>query len=84
MPAPDWPRFEAGDARPEAEAQDLARQMARVFSTGDGPRVLAHLRAMTLERCLGPDAKAKALRHLEGQRQLVLYIQSMVKRAERE
>jgi hypothetical protein len=44
---------------------------ARCFATPEGEKVLKHLRAVTLERVLGPDASASMLRHLEGQRQLV-------------
>ncbi|ANC92416.1 hypothetical protein A6A40_11175 [Azospirillum humicireducens] len=59
---------------------DPAPSFARCFSGGDGTRVLAVLRAMTLDRALGPDATEAALRHLEGQRQLVATILALVAR----
>ena len=58
----------------------LAPSFARCFGTEDGQRVLGHLRALTLERALGPDAPESMLRHLEGQRQLVLTVQSLIAR----
>lgn len=58
----------------------LARAAARVFSGCEGEWVLAHLKALTLDRCLGPDASDGALRALEGQRQLVLHLLSLAAR----
>jgi hypothetical protein len=63
---------------------DLARQAARVFGSGDGEALLGHLRDMTLDRCLGPDAGDSALRHLEGQRHLVLHLLGLVARGRAE
>lgn len=65
----------ADDAR-----QQLARAVARVFSGAEGEWVLAHLKALTLERCLGPDASDSMLRSLEGQRQLVHHILALAAR----
>jgi hypothetical protein len=59
---------------------DLARQTARLFASGDGQALLAHLKGLTLDRCLGPDSGDAALRHLEGQRHLVLHILSLAAR----
>ncbi len=53
---------------------------ARCFLSPDGRRVLDHLRALTLNRSAGPHASEALLRHLEGQRQLVLYIQALVRK----
>ncbi|RAU23818.1 hypothetical protein CU669_01640 [Paramagnetospirillum kuznetsovii] len=82
------PRLETGwtwfdpAARPTEDESGLtlARQTARLFATADGEAVLAHLREMTLDRCLGPDSGDAALRHLEGQRHLVLHLQTLVAR----
>lgn len=63
-----------------ASDADPAPSFARCFAGGDGARVLAVLRAMTLDRALGPDAPEAALRHLEGQRQLVATILALVAR----
>ncbi|MEI8393487.1 MAG: hypothetical protein WCF85_02045 [Rhodospirillaceae bacterium] len=61
-------------------SDELAPAFARCFGSGDGARVLGHLRALTLERSIGPEAPDTALRHLEGQRQLVLIIQALITR----
>ncbi|KAA0580444.1 hypothetical protein F1643_01385 [Azospirillum sp. INR13] len=63
-----------------AAGTDPAPSFARCFAGTDGARVLAVLRAMTLDRALGPDAPEAALRHLEGQRQLVATILALVAR----
>ena len=79
-----WDWLEApspADPNPAAAAErDPAPSFARCFAGGDGARVLAVLRAMTLDRALGPDAPEAALRHLEGQRLLVATILALVAR----
>jgi len=82
-----WDWFEA-DTPPDVPEtpgthqaeRDLALACARCFRGGDGEKVLAYLRAVTLERALGPNAPDVLLRHLEGQRQLVAHIAMLVKR----
>ena len=79
-PDPGWEWFErAAPARPD-DLAELSIAFARCFAGRHGERVLAHLRRLTQERHLGPDAGEAALRHLEGQRQLVAYIASLVRR----
>lgn len=79
-----WDWFETGTppVAPDALEADraLALAAARCFRGRDGERVLAYLRAMTLERALGPGAPDPLLRHLEGQRQLVAHLQALVER----
>ena len=76
--APGWAWLSAA---PEAAGgEELAAAFARCFTGADGNRVLQHLRAVTTERSLGPDAPDTALRHLEGQRQLVQAISALVAR----
>lgn len=58
--------------------EELARLAARCFRGRDGNRLIGHLRALTLERALGPAAPQAQLRHLEGQRQLVRYLEALV------
>lgn len=53
---------------------------ARCFATPEGEKVLKHLRTITLDRVLGPDASTPMLRHLEGQRQLVSSMAAWVER----
>lgn len=61
-------------------AQEVEIAFARCFSREDGARVLNHLHAITLDRALGPDADDRALRHLEGQRALVLHLKTLIER----
>ena len=75
---PGWAWLSA--APTAAGGDDLAAAFARCFTGHDGNRVLQHLRAVTTERSLGPDAPDSALRHLEGQRQLVQAIGALVAR----
>jgi len=70
----------ADDDEADADARLLAVSFARCFAGAEGARALAHLRAMTVERSLGPDATEAALRHLEGQRQLVAYLAALIRR----
>lgn len=60
--------------------EDAAELFARVFRGADGDRALAVLRAVTLDRTLGPDASDAALRDLEGRRRLVSWISTLVER----
>ncbi len=90
MPDRDgWGALDASPAGPPADpladplANDPAPAFARCFVGPDGERVLNTLRAMTLGRALGPDAPDAALRHLEGQRQLVAVILALVARGAR-
>lgn len=73
----DWP--EPADAA-GTEESELCRCFARTFAGADGARVLAWLRATTIERRLSPEASGAALRHLEGQRHLVAAIERMAAR----
>lgn len=55
----------------------LARSCLRLLSSADGVLVMDHLKARTLDRCLGPEASDRALWMLEGQRCFVLYLLSL-------
>jgi hypothetical protein len=55
-------------------ADDVARAYARCFGSRDGQLVLEHLHHITVFRVTDPVMDNKALRQLEGQRQLVLFI----------
>lgn len=78
---PGWTWFDPPPASAADQAQlALARQTARLLGTPDGLALLAHLRQMTLDRCLGPESGDAALRHLEGQRHLVLHLLGLVER----
>lgn len=79
-----WDWFEADQSAAEAQPDtataesELATAFARCFLSADGRQVLKHLRQLTLERALGPQASEALLRHVEGQRQLLLYIEAFV------
>ncbi|WP_420549044.1 hypothetical protein [Curvivirga sp.] len=59
----------------------LNQAYARCFNSPEGKIVLSHMRQTTIERALGPDSNHDALRQLEGQRQLVLRIEQIIKQA---
>ena len=77
-----WPWGVAPGTTPEAAdtGRELTRAAARVLSGPDGERIALYLRAITLERALGPDASEALLRHLEGQRQLVRHLLALAER----
>ena len=56
------------------------KNFARTFGTPDGRAVLSHLRKITIERVLGPNATDAELRTLEGQRALVHQIEQLSER----
>lgn len=82
-----WDWFESAAANPDDAAAaaetdaELARAFASCFRGSHGLRVLRHLRALTLERVLGPESPDTLLRYVEGQRRLVAYICTLVERA---
>jgi hypothetical protein len=84
-----WNWFEAGGASPQdvAAAHEAESELTHAFGTcfrgSCGARVLRHLRALTLDRVLGPESPDALLRYVEGQRQLVAYICALVERASR-
>ena len=80
-----WAWFDVAEeieekGRPTGVDSDLLKAYVRTFRSESGRRVILHLRSITSERVLGPDASDAVLRHLEGQRQLVYYIASLVER----
>ena len=62
---------------------EIARAAARCFGSEDGRTLLAHLRAITVERACGPQVSDAALRDLEGQRRLVHRLIALVDRGQR-
>jgi len=67
-------------ARPSGITADLLNAYVRTFRSEAGCQVMRHLRAITVDRVIGPDASDALLRHLEGQRQLVNYIANLAER----
>lgn len=62
---PDLSRF---------EMREIEYAFARLFSTEDGRKVLAHLQAITFQRALGAATSDEQIRYAEGQRSLVATI----------
>ncbi len=60
--------------------KDLEQNYTRTFSTASGVMVLKHLRKITIERVLGPNATDSELRGLEAQRALVHQIETLIER----
>ncbi|MBP3316057.1 MAG: hypothetical protein J6L70_00435 [Alphaproteobacteria bacterium] len=60
--------------------RELDKNYARTFCTPHGAVVLAHLRKITIERVLGPNATDAELRGLEAQRAIVHQIENLVER----
>ena len=77
-----WNWFEPPLPEP-VRNEDLLRAFERCFDGDDGALVMNHLRSLTLDRALGADTPAAALRHLEGQCQLLIYIASLADRSRR-
>jgi hypothetical protein len=78
-----WAWFAAHDAAPADSGpgeRELGRAFGRCFAGPDGEMVLDHLKRMTLDRRLPPNASDAELRHLEGQRHAVAHILAMVAR----
>ena len=59
---------------------DIEKAYAQTFSSRSGEMVLQHLRKITIERVLGPNATDSELRSIEAQRALVHQILQMVAR----
>jgi len=77
-----WAWFDRGEPPLVLQMADraLGEAFARCFRGDDGDAVLAYLRAVTMERALGPGTPDAQLRHLEGQRQMVAHILHLVER----
>ncbi|MBF0324711.1 hypothetical protein [Magnetospirillum moscoviense] len=82
---PGWGWFAPPPPPPdEADRHAVARAFTRAFAGPDGAVALDHLKALTLDRCLGADASEAQLRCLEGQRQLVAHILNLIERGRHE
>lgn len=84
MADPDlgWAWFETSSPSREHEESppdhELAKVFARCFGGVDGFKVLKHLKHITHSRILSPAVPDAFLRHMEGQRQLVAHMISLV------
>ena len=56
---------------------DLEKNFVRAFNTPSGRVVLQHLRKITVERTLGPNAADSEMRWVEAQRALVRQIERL-------
>jgi hypothetical protein len=66
------------------EMSDIERSFARLFSSDDGQKVLAHLQVMTFQRALGPACPDEQLRYMEGQRAMVGTILRLIDRGRKQ
>jgi hypothetical protein len=62
---------------------DVVKAYARCFNSRDGQMVLEHLHHITVFRVTDPMMDVAALRQLEGQRQLVLFMCQQMAKSER-
>jgi hypothetical protein len=60
--------------------RDIELAYAKTFSGESGATVISHLRKITIERVLGPNATDAELRATEGARALVHQIESLILR----
>ena len=60
---------------------DVSKAYARCFAGKDGQLVLEHLHQITVFRVTDPALHTAALRQLEGQRQLVLFVCQQIAKA---
>ena len=78
-----WAWFDDGAVPSKNHGVDteaLPAVFAGCFRGNDGDAVIRYLRAITLDRALGPAVSDTALRHTEGQRQLVAHILALIER----
>ena len=61
---------------------DIELAYAKTFAGNSGQRVLAHMRKITIERVLGPNATESELRALESQRFFVHQIENLIQRGQ--
>jgi len=59
---------------------EIEKQYSRAFGTPAGRAVLEHMRKITLERTLGPNATDNELRWAESNRAFVRQIEQMISR----
>lgn len=72
--------FDPVSNKDRPDPTQLAKSAATCFAGAHGRQLLAYLRNITVERTLGPDMDDAHLRYLEGQRQLVQHISSLIER----
>lgn len=62
------------------EMREIEKAFARLFTSDDGQKVLAHLQVLTFQRALGPGVADEQLRYIEGQRSMVATILRLIDR----
>ena len=67
-----------GFYRTEAQEREINSEMAAVFSTVVGEKVLDYLRSITVDAVAGKDISDEHLRHLEGMRYLYFIIKKRI------
>ena len=67
-----------GFYRTESQEREINSEMAAVFSTVVGEKVLDYLRSITVDAVAGKDISDEHLRHLEGMRYLYFIIKKRI------
>lgn len=62
---------------PRMERHDVERLFARLFLSEDGQKILSYLQATIFQRAMPADCSDAQLRHMEGQRALLVTIQRL-------
>jgi hypothetical protein len=75
--------FNPSEAPQTVDGDSDALLTHRVFSSRDGQLWLKRQRELKFETSIDPNASVAALRHLEGQRQLLRDIERLMREAER-
>ncbi|MBP7334950.1 hypothetical protein [Niveispirillum sp.] len=78
MTDPGWPWTQSETEGPDED--HLAAACARLFAGADGRLLLSHLTRIILGTSPGPEVTEARLRHLEGQRALVLALRHLAAR----
>ncbi len=71
------PVFEMPDIS-RMERQEIEKSYARLFSSEDGQRVLAHLQTMAFMRAYSAESSDEQIRYAEGQRALVANVMRLI------
>ena len=64
------------------EADELAKIYARVFTSDDGKKIMAHLNGIAFHRAAPSDAPDSVLRYMEGHRGLLARMVQLIERGQ--
>lgn len=64
----------------QVSKDDAQKALSKILAMREGKIFFSHLKNKTINRVLGANSSNDELRYLEGQRQLVSYISSMIEK----